>query len=375
MAIRSLPDLRTPGPAGRPEPGAEPTGRTKADLTPQEGNGVPFFIVGAPRSGTTLAARLVDSHSRLAVYLELNYYPIFRPIAHLYGDLSRQGNRRRFLSDVIENVRVQRGEPPRIDELEQFLVVPTFEGILTAFLDLHAHKQGKTRGGEKTPLHYRYLADILAGFPESPVLFIIRDPRDVVLSMSKAWNASVQEGARVWNDAFLRYFETASSAVSLVRYEDLVNDPTGACAAMCRALGQSFEPQMLDPPDVVPKRLKDVRHVDLEKLSGPVVRSSVGNHREMGPERIREIESACAMGMEAMGYEFSARPRSTAAPVVEDPGFFRFSWQRLRYYGRNSVRWRHGIFRWRTTVRVWLHYLIRLRLLRHERPVRQKAAP
>lgn len=62
----------------------------------------PFFIVGASRSGTTLLATILDSHSRIAVYTESHYYPLFRPDLHRYGDLGRPANLRRFVSDVRE---------------------------------------------------------------------------------------------------------------------------------------------------------------------------------------------------------------------------------------------------------------------------------
>lgn len=336
-----------------------PEGRREVDGRP-----VPFFIMGSPRSGTTLAAQLLDGHSRLAVYLEMTYYGTFGPIIHMYGDLRRPGNRRRFIGDVLGLIRLQRAEPPGIDAVEHALVAPTFEGILATLLELHARGRGKVRGGEKTPLHFRYLTEIRAGFPHSPVLYLMRDPRDVVLSMRKAWNMSIREGTQVWNEAFLRVTEERDPAVHLVRYEQLVDDPAAKTAELCGILGESFEPEMVHTVDRVPEQVKAIRHLDLTKLSGPVVSSSVGNFREMSSDEIEAIEAACAAGMEAMGYTFTTARRKEYAPAAERRGRIRLVADRLRYYGFNGERWRRGMFRWRVSLRVRARHLLSLGPLR-----------
>ena len=89
------------------------------------GSSSPFFIMGCPRSGTTLAAQILDGHSRLAVYLETNYYLFFRPILHMYGDLRRRGNRKRLIAHVLEAVRIQRATPPSVDDFHEALEAPT----------------------------------------------------------------------------------------------------------------------------------------------------------------------------------------------------------------------------------------------------------
>ena len=135
----------------------------------------PFFIVGCPRSGTTLVAQMLDSHSSIAVYLETGYYPFFHANLRLYGDLARARNLERLIGHVRRAILSQGVEPPPSSEIAANLVEPSFEGILATFLNFYAQQQGKTRSGEKTPTHFRYLDEIGEGFPESPVLFLMRD--------------------------------------------------------------------------------------------------------------------------------------------------------------------------------------------------------
>ena len=317
----------------------------------------PFFIMGSPRSGTTLVGQILDGHSRLAVYLEMNYYSTFGSIAHLYGDLGHAGNRRRFVGDVLQHLRIQHADPPTIDEVEAALVAPTFAGVLDTLLAIYARQRGKVRGGDKTPLNYLSLPEILGAFTDSPIVYLMRDPRDVVLSMRKAWNASIAEATRTWNTAFLRLTEAPTGRVHVVRYEELVEDPAAVTRQLCVALSEEYEPGMIDLVDRVPEQLKVLRHLDLAKLDGPVVASSVGSHTAMSGAEVREIEARCAMGMEAMGYAFSGPRPTIAPPLVDGPGFARHAVDRLRYYGRNRERWRRGAFRWRMMLRVGARYV------------------
>ena len=113
----------------------------------------PFFIVGCRRSGTSLVSQLLDNHSRLAVYHETQYYPLFRSNLPFYGDLRRSANLSRLIGDLRESLRLQGVDPPDPDELLSKLVTPTFEGVLATLLNVYAHRQGKVLGGDKTPDH------------------------------------------------------------------------------------------------------------------------------------------------------------------------------------------------------------------------------
>lgn len=324
------------------------------------GSAPPFFIVGCPRSGTTLAARILDAHPRLAVYLESNYYVTFRPLLRFYGDLTNPGNRRRLIADVVGKVRNQRVNPPRVDDIERELVAPTFEGVLETFLLLHARAQGKVRGADKTPGHFKYVEEIAVGFPASPpILFLVRDPRDVAVSMRKAWNMTLDQCTQIWNEAYLSLNGARESTTHVVRYEDLVRDPVTLTKDMCAVIGEAFDPVMLQSTGQPPVALRAIRHLDLKMLSGPVVRSSVGNYEVLPRDEIRRIEEACGMGMEALGYRFASRPSPPMrAPVINRPGPVRAAVQRLRYYGVNPERWRRGRFDWQLRLRLYLRNLL-----------------
>jgi len=325
----------------------------------------PFFIMGCPRSGTTLVAQILDSHSRVAVYLETNYYPLFRPDLDWYGDLRQASNLNRLTTNLLEAIRVQGVTPPEIEEFQKALVAPNFEGVLTTLLHLYARQQGKIRSGEKTPMHYRYLSEILEKFPQSPVIFLMRDPRDTVRSMQKAFSQSVASATRTWNEAYLHYSQS-SRPVHLVRYEDLVQEPFRVVKEMCALLGEPYEPTMFRFYERIPEYLRAITHIDLSKLSSPVAASSIGKFREMPADDIKQIEATCAVGMEAMDYPVTTSLAKVAVETVpKEPNCLCFLLDRLRYYRLNRERWRRAWSRWRMMLQLRVHYLLTLGPLRN----------
>ena len=325
----------------------------------------PFFIVGCKRSGTTLVSHVLNSHSRLAVYHESYFYPIFRPQLHWYGDLRRPANLDRLVGDVREVVRQQGQDPPPDGEIQRRLVSPTFEGVLSTLLLLYAESQGKPRGGDKTPEQYAFLPEILERLPESHVVFMMRDPRDTAVSILNVFGVSIQDAAHSWNTAFQSY-RRLRDRVHLVKYAELTKQPEEIVQSMTIALGEVYEPGMLDFFQQVPKQL--TARAGGAKLGGPVVASSVGNFRQLPDEAIREIEDACGAGMEEMGYEFAFARRNRVAVTGTRPAHGRVAQliNILRYYGFNRVRWKFGLMRWRIVIFVRLRFFALLGPLRRD---------
>ncbi|MBI1722473.1 MAG: sulfotransferase [Gemmatimonadetes bacterium] len=317
----------------------------------------PFFIMGCRRTGTTLVSQILDSHSRLASYHESYFYNIFRPELRWYGDLARPRNMDRLLRDAREIIAMQRVTPPGLEELRAAVAsTPTFEGVLAALLRLYAEGRGKVRGGDKTPEHHEYLDEILEEFPDSPVFYLMRDPRDTALSSVKSFGVSPADAAWAWNAA-LESYRRARRPVRLVRYEELVQDPVEHVKGLCAVLGEAYEESMMAFFEHLPDHFRN--RPAGKKLERPVDASSIGNFRQMAAHDIWTIESICGEGMEAEGYAFvGARPpRARPQQRVRRP-FVAEMLGRLRYYGMNGERWRRGFARWRLMLRVRARHVL-----------------
>lgn len=316
----------------------------------------PFFIMGCPRSGTTLLSQLLDNHARIAVFVESLYYPLFRGDLHRYGDLRRPPNLRRLIDNFLEMVYVNglyQVEPPSTDELQAAVPAPTFEAVFATFLQLYALRQGKVRCGEKTARHHEYVTEIQAELPSSPIVFAMRDPRDVVLSIREMFGARLESGAEWWNGAFRSYQQVVGSAYML-RYEELVGKPRPTLEQLSTFLGEEYDPRMLEFFTNLPKRLRDAPHH--RKLSTPISDTSVGRFRALPAAEIARIEHVCAVGMEALGYEpIGVRARAASKPP-ERVTPLGVAVDRLRRFRRRSHRL--GWYRWKMRLRVRARYLL-----------------
>ncbi len=321
----------------------------------------PFFVMGCEASGTNLVSLILNSHSRLAVCRGSQYYLLFKSERRFYGPLRDRPNLVRFIEDFRETARANHVDAPALGDILRVLPEPTFEGVLAAFLHLYALREGKVRAGERSFKQYLFLRDILEGFPRSPVVFTMRDPRDLVLAHRKGFGFDVEAATGSWNQAF-RAWASASRPVHLVRYEELVQRPDETLRAVCQSLGEPFEPGMLRFYEKTPEQFQGLRHH--ERLFTPLDPGSVGEFRQMDEREIARIEAICAVGMRAVGYEpavaRTSAPPSIAPQTPGPPGFLRFVRHRLRYYRWSKERWTRGLVRWKILLRARLRYALHL---------------
>lgn len=200
----------------------------------------PIFIVGAPRSGTTLLERMLASHSQIGAAGELPFVGEFRellirlfpdrPFPHNLGALSAADCR--CAADLLRDFYLsRRAELPRIDARGRYVV-------------------------DKMPFNEMYLPLIRIAFPACPIIHLQRHPLDIAVSM---WGHRLNHGFFCAYDlhgiahhltavaelhrAYRGAFDTGE--VSL-RYEALVRDPEHALRRLFDALGLPFEARCLE---------------------------------------------------------------------------------------------------------------------------------
>jgi hypothetical protein len=286
------PPGRSPGdePAGDPVdsstplPVADATGRGAERREPEA-----IFVVGVPRSGTTLMRMILGKHSRIAIAGESHYLghrlpkrgvrqdlrragdlrsdeAVRRLVARLYADEVRRGSWRRaggqFWRWLVRRV-------PR-EELEQRVLAGerSERGVFTAVLRSYSDRMHKPIFGEKTPAHIRWADTLLEWYPEGRVIHMVRDPRAVYRSELKrrverpeSFPYRALVGVRVLMRSFvlLEVVEAWANAVdrhrslsrrypdryTVVRFEDLVRAPEQEVERVAAFLGVAPEPAML----------------------------------------------------------------------------------------------------------------------------------
>lgn len=217
-----------------------------------------LFVLGSSGSGTALLQRMLDNHPDLAVANDTHFIP------HAIKDLSANEDLPLTL-EIVENTRTYRrfhrlGIPDEaVDKAAE--VSETYSEFVGALYTEFAAMRGKTLGGEKTPDYLTELPTLHALFPQAKFVHIIRDGRDVALSVAKwadedkgpgkleHWREEPMAVCALW---WKRQIEAAMrDGRSLgpekhhkVRYEDLVADPEESLREMSAFLGLPYSEKM-----------------------------------------------------------------------------------------------------------------------------------
>ena len=228
----------------------------------------PAFLVGFPRSGTTLLDTLLDAHPDIA---SIEERPTFEQACDaMFGEA--------------------RGFP---DAMAQLSARDLAQG--------HAHYAAAVRAClgpdvrplvlDKLPLRLLRVPLIHRLFPQAPILFALRHPCDVVLSNvmqqfrpNEAFIHfdSLESAARTY-DAVMRVWQDIVQRLPLnlhyVRYEDLIQDPEREIAAAAQALGIAAPQAVLDPQQRLAERGR-VRTNSYQQVAEPIYRRAAGRWQQ-----------------------------------------------------------------------------------------------
>ncbi len=154
----------------------------------QESKNPYVFVVGCPRSGTTLLQRMLDNHPQLAVANDTHFIPRSlikaEPLRVADGIAGRKVP---LTAKLVTSVRdYKRFTRLGLDEdaiTEAATESADYAAFVGALYTRFARSRGKSLGGEKTPDYVKRLPLLHGLFPNVRTIHIIRDGRDVALSV------------------------------------------------------------------------------------------------------------------------------------------------------------------------------------------------
>jgi hypothetical protein len=282
----------------------------------------PFvFILGRPRSGTTLLRFLFDAHPDICIPFEGKLiWDLFIPFSkvQLWNEESINS-----LTDSL--LRVERVEKWGIDinALKNTLISldskPEYHVFIKIVYQHYKSEYDKNPPAifaDKNPTYSLFPNALMRIIPGAKIIFIIRDPRDHIISMKKAGlgNGNIIRISIQWKKAFKDICKIKAKnheGVFILKYEDLVLEPENKLKAFCDFLGIQFNADMLN------FHTKKDKYTDLFRVDGvderfhsklfqPITPSRVNRWKtEMDPDEIALIE-LCVRKYAAMsGYEIS----------------------------------------------------------------------
>jgi hypothetical protein len=196
----------------------------------------PVFIAGCPRSGTSFLYHLLLSAGGFArFHTQMNVFDVLEPI---FGDLSSPTNKEKMMREWLRSKAF--GVSGLVaSEIETRVMAECRNGsdFMRIVMEEVARKQGVDRWIDSTPTNIPHMLRISRDFPDAQFVHIIRDARDVALSLDKRhwsrplpwdknrsllaaglyWEWIVRKGRKYGSKLGPRYTE--------VRYEDLVERP------------------------------------------------------------------------------------------------------------------------------------------------------
>jgi hypothetical protein len=204
--------------------GTAPTTRT----TTQAATSAPIFVIGSPRSGTTLLRLILDSHPRISCGEETHFLRDLEAIVGRHWDLvASYGIERAWWLQRLRRLYVD------------------FQGEVLA-------RSGKARWAEKDPTYTLVLGFIDELFPDALYVHLLRDGHDVVASFRDRWG--YRSAARAARSEWARHVEAARALSRRVsrdrflelRYERLVAEPESEARRLFAFLGEDFVPETIE---------------------------------------------------------------------------------------------------------------------------------
>ena len=270
----------------------------------------PFvFIVGCPRSGTSLLQRIVNAHPQIPITPETHWIP-------------RLFEKRKGLTpeDMVTTELISRLlEQPRFTRLgigqEELLAMiaggrpVSYSSLVTAIFDSYGDAQGKALVGDKTPGYVRRMNTLHALWPQARFVHLIRDGRDVYLSMRHrplhdlkagafdTWSEKPVLTAALWWELNVRGGRKAGNLLGAglyyeIRYESLIAHPREECEALSAFLGLPYDDAML--------RFNETQRKKKERR--PITPGLRDWRTQMPAQDLERFEAAAGGLLEELGY-------------------------------------------------------------------------
>ncbi len=229
---------------------------------------LPVFVLGMPRSGTTLAEQIIRAHPNADGVGEIKAMSdIFN---QRFGDAA--------LRSQLPATVAALGADERVELAREYL--QQVEAIADP---------GASRVVDKLPFNFNYIGFLRLLFPQARIVHCVRDPMDNGLSL---FFGSFATRAYVFNDLedigfvyaqysrLMQHWSTCDiGRVHTLRYETLVDSPENEVRSLLDFLGLDWEPGCLD----FHQRGGAVRTLSAWQVREPIYRRSVGRWRNYEP--------------------------------------------------------------------------------------------
>jgi sulfotransferase family protein len=267
------------------------------------------FIVGCPRSGTTLLQRIVNAHPQIAITPETHWIPrLFERRKGLTPEGMVTPKLIRLLLELPGFTCLGIGEEQLLAMISGDRPV-SYSSLVTAIFDSYGKAQAKALVGDKTPGYVRRMNTLHTLWPEARFVHLIRDGRDVYLSMRHrplhnpkrevfdTWLEDPVHTAALWWELNVGAGHKAGNLLAPglyyeMRYESLIAHPREEIETLSAFLGVPYDDAMLRCNERQPTK----------KTRRPITAGLRDWRTEMPAEDVERFEAAAGPHLEEFGY-------------------------------------------------------------------------
>ena len=251
----------------------------------------PLFLIGAPRSGTTILTRLLNAHSEIlltnetAVFLQLNDMIAKSDAGVRAGILFGKVYHRLWARHLRGHARQ----------------------LIETFYEKIAKQESKTDikyWGEKHPHLNACLPLVSELYPEATYIYAVRDPRDVACSIAEMNGVPVRKALGNWRrfaDTYEAFVESLPpEKLVVVKYEHLVSDYERVLSKLVSALGLGMDDDFRQY--ISENKDRDSHNPGDSAVLNYSEKSARRWTRDMSNEDLVHVQSTCSEFLSRYGY-------------------------------------------------------------------------
>jgi LPS sulfotransferase NodH len=282
----------------------------------------PVFVIGCHRSGTNLLYDTLLSAGGFAVYR--GYLPIYKILIPHFGSLANAGNRKKIVDTWMRSKGFARAGV-EAEPLSSKLLAECRNGgdFVRIVMDEVATSQDVQRWAVYDPDSALYITRIKKDMPDALFVHIIRDGRDIALSLMKMgefrpfpwsrrarglletalyWDWVVHNGRQNGHRIPADYIE--------IHYEELVNQPRATLARLGEFLDHDLDLDRIQQTSLGRLRESNSSFLsDRKEAQGPVNRWK----QRLTTSEIAAVEALIGKSLQEFGYSLSTDPKDRQA--------------------------------------------------------------
>ena len=273
-----------------------------------------FFIIGSKRGGTTLLRLMLNKHTQLIIPPESHFIlPLVKTFPYLDRSLSFS-QLEEIKSIIINHPRFDtwKMDAEEVDSVINSLDEPRILAAVIEGLFLRKIRDsGKTTWGEKTPEYIDIIPQLNSLFPESKFIALVRDGRDVAISLKdRGWEGwSIYQRAIYWKRCIrnIEFLNKLGNRTLMVKYERLVTNVEEVLSEITEFLDVVFEDKMLQfnqdyAKNITETEIKSGVHKKLNRMPDP--KADIGRWAlQMSNSEVWRFESICHKELRLMDYD------------------------------------------------------------------------